>query len=669
MRYLAFSMLLLAPLATAQEPVAPTAGETVGPPQGENTGNYNIVQSWELGYRYSLVGGDDEKYRADVNYTDGIRLLASFLTINSKNGHGRWFDDLLLTTQGLGGDPYESVTLRIRKNRLYQYDLHWRENSYFDPGLTTSEGLHLQNLTQRWQDHDLLLFPTDQIQIKAGFSTNSETGPALSTINLFDNEQGNVFPLFSNEKLDYKSFRLGADFNFLGFKLSLLHRWEYFEDDTPYTAGPEVGLPPLNTTMNLTTLTSFNRTEPIKGRTPGWLGNLVTERNKYAVHGRFAYSDGTGTFVLDEGAIGTGLTGTENRMINAFGTGHRPVLDGDLTVSYFPTDRITVTNSTSVNDQRTDGNNFYQELDLATLTLSEVNFQYLAIRFITNSTTLHFRVNKKLDFFTGYRYADREISSIQSETNPGTPFVNTLYTQYDHVNAGVAGFNWKILAPLTLHVSTEIGRNDNPFFPISEKNYLSLDGRLQYRHKSITASTGYKQYYNNNSITLTAYDVHSRNYFANFSWAAKSWFALDTTFNRMHLDTAGGIAFFASVPSPTLETGESIYISNIYAGNLGAHIALTKRADLYLGYSITKDVGDGRSNELPVGTLAALLYNVQTYPLTYESPVARLTIPITKKLKWNAGYQYYGYHEEFGLFSLLQNYHAHTGYTSLLFSF
>jgi len=28
-----------------------------------------------------------------------------------------------------------------------------------------------------------------------------------------------------------------------------------------------------------------------------------------------------------------------------------------------------------------------------------------------------------------------------------------------------------------------------------------------------------------------------------------------------------------------------------------------------------------------------------------------------------------GYHEQFGLYSILQNYHAHAGYTSLLFAF
>jgi len=67
--------------------------------------------------------------------------------------------------------------------------------------------------------------------------------------------------------------------------------------------------------------------------------------------------------------------------------------------------------------------------------------------------------------------------------------------------------------------------------------------------------------------------------------------------------------------------------------------------------------------------LDALVYNVQTFPLNYQSPMVRLTIPITSKIKWNAGYQFYNYHEDFGLYSNLQNYHAHTGYTSVLWAF
>src|SRR5262249_15992368 len=125
----------------AQPPVAPTA-EPTEPNRGDNTGNYNILQSFELGYRFATVGGDNGMYQSTANYHDGTRLLSGWLSIQSRDGHGHLFDQIVLNTQGLGNDPYESATLRIEKNRLYRYDLLWRADDYINPGLTISSGEH-----------------------------------------------------------------------------------------------------------------------------------------------------------------------------------------------------------------------------------------------------------------------------------------------------------------------------------------------------------------------------------------------------------------------------------------------------------------------------------------------------------------------------------------------
>ena len=98
---------------------------------------------------------------------------------------------------------------------------------------------------------------------------------------------------------------------------------------------------------------------------------------------------------------------------------------------------------------------------------------------------------------------------------------------------------------------------------------------------------------------------------------------------------------------------------------------MTKRADLYVGYNITKDTGDGReTSKLPTATRQSgqLLYSVQTFPSDL-SDAADPPLRHTAKIRYNIGYQYYGYHEEFGILSVDQSYRAQTGYTSLLWSF
>src|SRR6185503_21257860 len=132
-------LFVIASTVFAQVPVAPSPG-LAGEPLGTNIQNYNIVDSFETGYRFSTVGGSIEQYRSSVNFGDGIRLLGSSLIVNSKNGHGAFFDQITLSTQGLGNDPYESVSMRIEKNRLYRYDMSWRQNDYFNPGLVTEGG-------------------------------------------------------------------------------------------------------------------------------------------------------------------------------------------------------------------------------------------------------------------------------------------------------------------------------------------------------------------------------------------------------------------------------------------------------------------------------------------------------------------------------------------------
>ena len=95
-------------------------------------------------------------------------------------------------------------------------------------------------------------------------------------------------------------------------------------------------------------------------------------------------------------------------------------------------------------------------------------------------------------------------------------------------------------------------------------------------------------------------------------------------------------------------------MSNIHTGNLSARVSIRQRVDVSAGYSLVQDVG------------APGLVFPQTFPLRYLSPQGRVSLRIHEKNSWNAGYQYDGYHEDF---SGLQNYRAHTGYTSMLWAF
>ena len=659
----------------AQQVVAPTT-EQVGSPRGDNTGDYNITQSFETGYRFALVGGDNGEYRSDVNYGNGIRLLGSSFTMNSRDGHGHFFDEIVLNTSGLGNDPYQSAILRIRKNKLYRYDMTWRLSDYFNPGLTVAGGAHLMDTSRRLQDHDLTLLPDSWLQFHLGYSRNTESGPALTTAQEFD-ANGPGLPTFTDVRRSWNEYRVGAEASVAGFKLIVTHRWDYYKDDTPAST---FGVQTSPTLGDLTMLNQFSRSQPIHGSNPGWLGNLFTRRKKWGVNARLTYSNGRNDFALDEFAGGLSQFGAPaTRQIFVGGDASRPDLVGDFQFSVFPTDNLTFVNNNSISDNRTDGLSSYSEYLTGFNLGTTVYLRYLAIRLITNYSDLNYRANKWLGFYGGYHYSDRQVRTTEAFTLPSFAGAgqSDMYEVSNQMQSGLAGVRLRPVKPLTINLDGEIGRANNPLTPIAAGKYHTLGARIDYRTRKLHLSSGYREAYNNNvsDVLSTLFDSHFRTYTANGSWAPNNWLSIDASYAKMHLDSDSLLQFYAGVGRPVLMNGvndRSIYISNIHSGNVGAHFTIGKRADLYAGYSIVKDTGDGRPAAVDPGItdpVQAVLASVQTFPLTYESPLARLSIRISPKIRWNAGWQYYGYHEQFGVLSYYQNFHAVTGYTSVLWSF
>ncbi len=431
--------------AFAQPTVAPTP-EVVGPPRGDNLDGYNIVNSFELGYRFFTPGGNLDTYRSTVNFGNGIRLLGSSLTINSREGHGHFFDDLSLTTQGLGNDPYQSAALRIAKNGLYRYDLLWRENSYFNPGLRTGGqlGQHLLDTSYTTQDQDFTLFPQSNFKFFLGYSRSNQEGPALSTIQLFDN-RGDEFPLFENVRRVTNEYRVGSELTLMGIRVNWMHGWQDFKEDTPYSSGPQPG----NNPKDNTTLTSFQRREPFHGTSPYWRVGLFRDKSRFSINGRFTYAAGRRNFVLNDSAFGTGRFGAaQSQQVITFGNADRPVATGNLTVGFYPTSKLTIVNTTSVYNTRIDGSSAYLFVSNETLLSVLHYFQFLGIRTVANETTVNYQVSPRIGFYAAYNYTNRLIRSIEELTvqdTPGSVNVN----QTNQLHSGTAGIRLRPVKPLT----------------------------------------------------------------------------------------------------------------------------------------------------------------------------------------------------------------------------
>jgi hypothetical protein len=655
---------LIAAVACAQPPVAPT-DEPTESNRGENVSNYNILQSFELGYRWNTDGGDDGMYRSTVNYTNGIRLLSSSLNVQSREGHGGLFDQLTLNTQGLGNDPYESAILRIEKKHWYRYDFTWRSDAYYNPGLTVSFGEHFMDTVRRLQDQDLTLFPQSNIRFFLGYSRDTQTGPALSTIQLFDG-RGDEFPLFTNVNRQQNEYRLGGEVKVLGFRLNVLRGWEDFKDDTQqHVNTPEAG----NNPNDLTQLNTFQSVAPYHGTSPYWRVGLFREGKKYwALNGRFSYVAGARGFVLNESAAGINEIGANLfHQVVTYGSADRPTATGNLTFSLFPTSYITFTDQTSVYNIRMLGNSYFEQYTNGSAVLPVFNFNYLGILTFANTSDVQIRVRRWFTVHGGFTYDDRRIHSFEASQQNNPPATPVGVTQTNLLHAGTLGFRIKPMKPLTITLDGDLGRTNHPIYPISDNNYQALRARVEYKLKKFRATAFARSDYNTNSASLDVYASKSRQYGADATWTGTDWFSIDAGYSRMHLNTLGGINYFVSGIGEV--TGDqSYYVSNIHTGTLMSRFTVRKRVDVSVGYSHVQDVGDGRATPAGSGlyTSQPAFLAAQTFPLRFVSPQARLSIRITPKIRWNTGYQYYGYREEF---AANQNYRAHTGYSSVSWSF
>ena len=643
--------------ALAQPPVAPSP--TSASTTENDRGNYNIVNNFELGYRFHTVGGSQNQYRSTVNYGNGIRLLSGNMLMNSKDGKGHLFDQLSLTTLGLGRDPYESSVLRVEKNGLYRYDVSWRQNNYFNPGLVTDGGVsfHLTDTQYGMQDHNFILFPQAKYKFFLGYTGSAQQGPAYSQ------EFGRAGIQLMDVRRRWNEYRVGSELQILGIRLNWMRGWEDFKEDNGFTAAPG-GVPGFPATANAN-LRGLTKADPVHGTNPYWRVALFQDFGKwFSWNGRFTYTSGRRAFALDETFLtAAGANITTTRAVN-FGNAQRPVATGNLNLVFAPIAKLNIVNSTAVYNARTQGDSTFAQLSPGTPTRI-FSYNYLGVRTLSNDTTVNYQLVKKIGVFAGYHYSDRYINSSESGAT------NTKAQQTNILNATNFGVRLRPITALTVQLSAEIGRSNRPFAPVIPRNYNTLNGRVQYKAHNLQLVATANSDYGNNPISIVTYSSHSRRYAFDGSWTPRAWFSLDGGYSKMHLNTAGGIAYRATPPAGTLITGEqSLYFSNLHTVYGGIRFVVKDRVEIYAGLTRVQDTGDGRATAagLPIGSPRAVFDVVQTFPLTFASPSARVSLKINHRMRWNAGYQYYGYRQEFNRNPDL-GYRANTGYTSLSFAF
>jgi len=712
---------LIASVAVAQQPSPSPAQKNAGsdaPVQaGENAGQYTIISTVEFGYRGLQVVGDLNKYQSDLNYRTGPRLFDSSFLMRSQDGKtGGLFDTALLTTTGWGADPNGTVRFNVENAKWYRFDATYRKFNYFrflnsfaNPNWVFSPstfsvppksftGEHGYNTETKLGDFDLNILPKNRlIRFNVGYSPERYNGPAFTNYHL----GGNDFNYPVNLRSRANDFRFGADGTLGPIDYSFMQGFRRFRDDSSTDLG---NIPGINLDPAKGQLTSFFHHEPARGSvdfTRASLHTLVAKR--LDITARVIYSKSDSTFSFIENYTGTNwnprvsgwppgpLPSTPNTLnlgqYNITGTANRPSWLGDVGVTFLATNKLRISNTFRVDDFKINGDAVMSDFfsltrpSGATTVTDTIGFSNLDAHTLTkyrkyqNTVEGDYQFNARNSVHFGYRYGHRNIDEAFEGVNlgsngsvSGNPRSSSADSFVNNTHAVFGGFKARPADNWTIYFDAERGTADNVFTRIGNYDYTNIRAKSRYAPtKNLSFNLAFISRDNANpseiagaSLNDFGVSIKSRVFTSAIDWTASSRFSINGGYNYNWLNSNAVVNyFFNNLQHPD---GRSLYYVRNNFFFIDTTALLFPRLSLFASYRINKDTGQGNRIADPVGTPGTLL---SSYPMSFQSPEARLAFKINRRLDWNVGYQYYNYSESTLVGPRPQNYHAHLPYTSL----
>ena len=680
-------ILVLGTASTHAQQPSSTPSKTTTSPSTTNSevaatddvGSYNVIASVEAGVRGLSVTGNNNKYRSDLNYGNGFRLFdSSFLLRSREDRGGLPFDEFLVTTSGWVGDPYGATRVSVEKSGVYRFDANVRRARYFNAltsfanPLNTPVGQHTSNQRHNFSDFDFVALPDNRkVRFNLGYSRDTREGPGTTTARF----SGDEYQINANTDTRANDFRAGIDAHVLGFDLSLMQGARYFHDNSSYTVTrTNQGNNPNNTSR----IDQLFRETPTQG-THFWtrfnVHRLFAEKLDFT--GRYICLSGTSRYSFFEQTIGRQSNGNlaVPQTATAHGETKRPSSIGDIGVTFLATSKFRISNSFRYDNFRINGEEPLVDVlrqrtvagaPLATVTTTSFFARTTNYRRFLNTIEADYQFSPSYSVHAGYRFTDRHIELVHLDRT------TTLVTRAEEVDnqthAAIFGFKARPVKAWNIYFDGEHGDADSVFTRLANndftnfriRNRINASDKLSFNVALITKdNTNPADVITSPSVPFGtapgALDVNlkSRHFTSSVDWTPNAEFSLSSGYTHMRVTSVAGILLPISGQR---RVGESRYFSRDNFFFINAFVKPTSRLMFYAGYHINKDEGQGDR----VSPSNVIL--IDSYPMSFQSPEARVTLKINRMLDWNVGYTYYNYRDKF---FPIQNYHSHLPYTSL----
>ena len=621
---------------------------------GEDAGSYTIVSSLEFGYRGLRVGGDDNKFRSDLNYKAGPRLFDSSFLAKSKDGKSTGlFDTLLVNSTGWGADPYSNLRISMENGKWYRFDAQYRRFKYFNylnnlanpytanTGATVVvlpnpiSGKHDYNVKQQMGDFDLTILPkNEQFSFNIGYSPERYSGLTYTTYHAF----GGEFFTPANADSRANDFRVGANWKLGPVDFSFLQGFRRFSDDSSLNFGGVLTNYLATSPTNVATINSWARQQPVRGSTDYSRFSAHTLlAKKVDLTGRFIYSNSNVDFTFNETVAGANwntrvsgapTTGPASGVIAYTGSTKRPNVVGDFGVTFFATDKLKISNTFRFEEFHINGSTFYT----ANFTLTKTGgvayplvasgilgtSKITSYRKITDTIEGDYEINRRYSLHFGYRRGERRETVFYDGYNPGglvparvTPD-NEL--EQNHTNAFFGGFKAVPVKGWSLYFDAEHGNADNIFTRWGNYDYTNFRVKSRYMpNRKLNLNFGLVTKDNSDPTTIDGISLadfgvsfKSRVFTSEMTYAPNArmtftggynynWTNTDVVINYAYVNPpATGSSGQASV------RGDSLYFVRNNYFYLEATARLNRRMTLYSAYRINKDNGQGSTLSNPL---------------------------------------------------------------------
>ena len=155
-------------------------------------GGFENQGSVTSGYRFTDVNGYRPKYTELFGLNSGLRILDFSLFGKAKAGENRFADSYSLTLSGLGGEPYTTAQLTVKKNRVYDLRLNFRQSHYYwnrndnvsSNGFTAITSNHDWATVRKFGSLNLGIQATNNLRFNVEYFRNTRDGVTFTTRSL-----------------------------------------------------------------------------------------------------------------------------------------------------------------------------------------------------------------------------------------------------------------------------------------------------------------------------------------------------------------------------------------------------------------------------------------------------------------------------------------------------